>query len=378
MSFVLKKRNGVLMESDNKTRQSVIVLCCCIVCVITAVVCAVLFLSAQQKKDEKADNDRVVASVGKDKITESQFEFFAGLILNQEEDTVLDLYTSKDKSDKDELKKFTSNFINEYLVRVNEAKKAGVTLTEQELESLNKQFDEDYEKNKKTDEGELSKTDFYIYYYGITESQYKTFWKNWYIIDKHTSLLENNADIGEKAQQLAFQEYYDYLYSYTTRIIPLRVDAENTKGALIEKANNIVSQLKSGADFTTLLKENCNDNDLVEKNGLSEFYPVYKNDFVEMYDFVRTSEIGEIGVVSTDYDVYVVRLEGIKDFEKLKNTDEMIKWTRTFYVNKAVSDMLGSDEYVYKIEKDVYDAIDLGKLLTEAYEYWQSIWEEKA
>ena len=112
------------MESDNKTRQSVIVLCCCIVCVITAVVCAVLFLSAQQKKDEKADNDRVVASVGKDKITESQFEFFAGLILNQEEDTVLDLYTSKDKSDKDELKKFTSNFINEYLVRVNEAKKA--------------------------------------------------------------------------------------------------------------------------------------------------------------------------------------------------------------------------------------------------------------
>lgn len=366
------------MESDNKTRQSVIVLCCCIVCVITAVVCAVLFLSAQQKKDEKADNDRVVASVGKDKITESQFEFFAGLILNQEEDTVLDLYTSKDKSDKDELKKFTSNFINEYLVRVNEAKKAGVTLTEQELESLNKQFDEDYEKNKKTDEGELSKTDFYIYYYGITESQYKTFWKNWYIIDKHTSLLENNADIGEKAQQLAFQEYYDYLYSYTTRIIPLRVDAENTKGALIEKANNIVSQLKSGADFTTLLKENCNDNDLVEKNGLSEFYPVYKNDFVEMYDFVRTSEIGEIGVVSTDYDVYVVRLEGIKDFEKLKNTDEMIKWTRTFYVNKAVSDMLGSDEYVYKIEKDVYDAIDLGKLLTEAYEYWQSIWEEKA
>ena len=378
MSFVLKKRNGVLMESDNKTRQSVIVLCCCTVCVITAVVCAVLFLSAQQKKDEKADNDRVVASVGKDKITESQFEFFAGLILNQEEDTVLDLYTSKDKSDKDELKKFTSNFINEYLVRVNEAKKAGITLTEQELESLNKQFDEDYEKNKKTDEGELSKTDFYIYYYGITESQYKTFWKNWYIIDKHTSLLENNADIGEKAQQLAFQEYYDYLYSYTTRIIPLRVDAENTKGALIEKANNIVSQLKSGADFTTLLKENCNDNDLVEKNGLSEFYPVYKNDFVEMYDFVRTSEIGEIGVVSTDYDVYIVRLEGIKDFEKLKNTDEMIKWTRTFYVNKAVSDMLGSDEYVYKIEKDVYDAIDLGKLLTEAYEYWQSIWEEKA
>lgn len=366
------------MDSENKTRQSVIVLCCCIVCVITAVVCAVLFLSAKQKNDDKITRDKVVVSLGEDKISESQFEFFARLILNQEESTVKELYTSKDKSDKDELKKYTSNFINEYLVRVNEAEKAGVSLTEQEKESLNKQFDEDYEKNKKTDEGELSKEVFYLYYYGITESQYKTFWKNWYIIDKHTSLLEKEADVSEKTQQLAFQEYYDYLYSYTTSVIPLHVDAENTKESLIEKANNIASQLKTGADFVTLLKENCNDKDLVAKNGVSDFYPVYKNEFVEMYDFVRTSEIGEIGVVSTDYDVYVVRLDGIKDFEKLKNTDELLKWTRTFYVNKAVSDMLESDKYVYKIEKEVYDAIDLSKILEEAYKYWQSIWEDKA
>ena len=150
------------MDSENKTRQSVIVLCCCIVCVITAVVCAVLFLSAKQKNDDKITRDKVVVSLGEDKISESQFEFFARLILNQEESTVKELYTSKDKSDKDELKKYTSNFINEYLVRVNEAEKAGVSLTEQEQESLNKQFEEDYEKNKKTDEGELSKEDLLI------------------------------------------------------------------------------------------------------------------------------------------------------------------------------------------------------------------------
>lgn len=366
------------MSSDNKTRRNVIILCCCIVCVITAAVCLALSLSSKKKNDDKAANNKVVVSIGEEKITESQFEFFAGLILNQEEDTVRELYTSKDKSDKDELKKYTSNFINEYLIRVFEARKAGITLTETEEDALNKQFNEDFENNKATEQGELSQDEFYLYYYGITEDEYKTFWKNWYIIDKHTSLLEKEADISEKTQQLAFQEYYDYLYSYTTAVIPFHVDAENTKESLVEKANNIASQLESGADFVTLLKENCDEKDLVEKKGVSEFYPMYKNDFAQMYDFVRTSEIGEIGVVSTDYDVYVVRLDGIKDFEKLKNTEEMLKWTRTFYVNKTVSDMLESDKYAYNVEKNVYDAIDLSELLEEAYEYWQSVWEEKA
>lgn len=364
------------MNAENKMRHNIIVLCCCIVCVIAAVVCLAVSLSANKKKNQEAVGNKVVAQVGDLKVTENQFKFFAGLILNQEEETVRTLYTSSNLSDKDEIKQYTSNFANEYLVRVAEAKKQGVALTEEELSDLEKQFKTDYENNKKVDGEVLDEEEFYLYYYGITSSEYKDFWKNWYIIDKHTNMLENSADVSENAQQLAFEEYYDYLYSYTISVIELKVNTENTKADLLTKAETIKAQLESGADFVTLLKENCTDETLLENNGVKEFYPIHKTEASEIYDFVRTSAIGEIGIVSTEYEVYVLRLDEIKDFEKLKNTETLLKWTRTFYVNKTVADLVSSDKYDYKLQKDVYDSIDLSGVLQEAYIYWESVWEE--
>ena len=81
--------------------------------------------------------------------------------------------------------------------------------------------------------------------------------------------------------------------------------------------------------------------------------------------------------MSTEYEVYVLRLDGIKDFEKLKNTETLLEWTRTFYVNKTVADLVSSDKYEYKLQKDIYDSIDLSTVLQEAYTYWESVWEEK-
>lgn len=363
------------MNSENKNRQNIIVLCCCIVCVITAVVCVAVYMTSKKKTQSEAAKDRIIAYIDNEKITESQFKFFASIILNQEEDTVKKLLTDKEKSDKDELKKYTSNFTKEYIVRVLEAQKAGVTLTEDEEKALEKQFEEDYKNNKNIAGEELAKEDFYLYYYGISEAKYKEFWKNWFIIDKHTSIMESEADISEEKQQSAFAEYYNYLYSYTTSVIPFEVNAENTKEDLIQKANAVAEQIKAGADFTTLLKEHCKDEALLKNNGLSEFYPLYKNEQSQMYDFVRTSEIGEVGVVSDDYMVYVVRLDGIKDFEKLKGTDEMLEWTRIFYVSEKINNMMNSYKDKYSVVQAVYDEMDLSKLLQDSYDYWQSVWE---
>ena len=111
---------------------------------------------------------------------------------------------------------------------------------------------------------------------------------------------------------------------------------------------------------------------------MTDFYPAYKEVYSDIYDFVRTSEIGEISVIEVAGVFYVIRLDGIKDFEKLKDTEEMLKWTRTFYVNKTVSDLLSSEEYKYEIVQTVYDGIDLSELLAEAYKYWESVWEGKS
>lgn len=364
------------MHSENKTRQSIIVLCCCVVCVITAAVCMAISLSGKKNSNEETSKEKIVAQMGELKVTESQFEFFAKLILNQEEETVRTLYTSTGISDKDELKKYTSNFVHEYLVRVAEAKSQGIKLSQEEITNLEKQFNEDYENNKEVDSKVLSTEDFYVYYYGISEKMYKEFWENWYIIDKHTSLLEKDADLSEESQLLAFEEYYDYLYSYTISVIELEIDEDNPKEEVTKKAESIVNALKQGEDFVNLLKENCKNESLIASNGIKEFYPIYKTESSEIYDFVRTSEKGEIGIAKTDYAIYVLRLDDIKDYEKLKNTETLLDWTRTFYVNKTVADMVSSDKYEYKVEKAVYEAIDLSSVLQEAYTYWETIWEE--
>lgn len=364
------------MSAYNKLRKNVIVLSCCILLVIVAFVCVSAFLSGKKKEKNDAAENRTIASIGDFAITENQFRFFARIILNQEEDTVKTLYTSASLSDKDEIKKYTSNFTKEYIIRVCEAKAAGITITGEESAQLETQFESDYESAKTVDGKTLDKEEFYKYYYGISEAEYKEFWKNWFIIDKYTRVCEQNADIGEPAQQQAFEEYYDYLFSYNTSVIPLYIDSTNTKEIQTEKANTILASLNEGADFLGLLKQNSTDEELIKANGAMKFYPVNKHEFSEVYDWLRSSAPGSTGAIQTDTVIYIIRLDSITDFEQLKNTDTMIQWTRTFGVNKDLSELLNSDKYHYEVVTAVYDALDLSDILKEAYDYWKTVWEK--
>lgn len=364
------------MSAYNKLRKNVIILSCCILLVIIAFVCVSSFLSGRKKEKSDAAEKRTIASVGDFKITENQFKFFARIILNQEEDTVKTLYTSSTLSDKDEIKKYTSNFAKEYIIRVCEAKAAGISITEAEAAQLEAQFESDYENAKTVDGKTLGKEEFYKYYYGIAEEEYKEFWRNWFIIDKYTTLCEQSADTGEEAQKQAFEEYYDYLYSYNTSVIPLSIDSSNSKEAQTEKANTILASYNEGTPFAELLEQNSTDEELIKANGVMKFYPANKYEYSEVYDWLRSSEPGNAGVVQTDTVVYVIRLDGITDFEQLKNTDTMIQWTRTFGVNRDLSELLNSDKYHYEVDAAVYDALDLSGILKEAYDYWKTIWEK--
>ena len=139
------------MSAYNKLRKNVIILSCCILLVIVAFVCISVFLSGKKKEKSEVAEKRTIASIGDFKITENQFKFFARIILNQEEDTVKALYNSTSLSDKDEIKKYTSNFTKEYIVRVCEARNAGITITGEEAKQLETQFETDYETAKNVD-----------------------------------------------------------------------------------------------------------------------------------------------------------------------------------------------------------------------------------
>ena len=363
------------MSSNKRLRVNAILFSCVLIILIMAVVCISAFLSGRKKDRSDAAERRVIAHIGDFKVTENQFRFFARIILNQEEDTVMTLYTSTTLSDKDEIKKYTSNFTKEYMIRVIEAEAAGVTLTDEESADLEAQFASDYESAKNVDGETLDKEAFYQYYYGISEEEYKEFWRNWYIIDKYNIQCEQSADISEASQKQAFEEYYDILYTYNTSVIPLYIDAEHTKDVQIEKANSILGAIHEGRTFEELLRENSDDEELIASNGEMKFYPANKYAYADVYDWLRTTETGNTGVVQTDTVIYVIRLNSITDFAQMKDTETMIAWTRTFCVNRDLSQLLSSDKYKYEIDTAVYDAVDMSDILKESYDYWTTVWE---
>lgn len=372
-----RKGLELFMSEYNKLRKNVILLSCCILIIIVTAVCVSAFLSGRKKEKDESAANRTVAFVGDFKISENQFRFFARIVLNQEEDTVRMLYTNPSLSDKDEIKKYTSNFTKEYIIRVLEAQAAGVTVTVEEAAQLEEQFETDYENAKSVDGKTLDKEEFYKYYYGITEDEYKEFWRNWFLIDKYTTICEQNADVGEDAQRQAFEEYYDYLYCYNTSVIPLYIDAANSKEQQTEKANAILASLNEGADFAELLRQNSTDQELIDDAGAMKFYPVNKYEYGEVYDWLRSAEPGSTGAVQTDTVVYVIRLDSVTDFDQLKDSETMLQWTRTFRVNKELNELLNSDKYYYAVDQEVYDALDLSDILNEAYEYWKTVWENE-
>lgn len=361
--------------SSNKMRINVIVLSCALIIVIMVIVCFSAFLSGRSKDRSDAAEKRVIAHVGDFKVTENQFRFFARIILNQEEDTVRNLYTSTTISDKDEIKKYTSNFAKEYMIRVIEAETAGVTLTDEESADLDAQFASDYESAKNVNGETLDKEAFYQYYYGISEEEYKEFWRNWYIIDKYNIQCEQSADLSEESQRQAFEEYYDYLYTYNTSVIPLYIDSGHTKDAQTEKANSILGAINEGGSFSELLRENSDDEELIASGGEMKFYPANKYEYSDVYDWLRTTETGSTGVVQTDKVIYVIRLNSITDFEQLKDSEKMIDWTRTFCVNRDLTQLLNSDKYKYEVDTAVYDAMDMSEILRDSYDYWTTVWE---
>lgn len=317
-----RKGLELFMSEYNKLRKNVILLSCCILIIIVTAVCVSAFLSGRKKEKDESAANRTVAFVGDFKISENQFASLPAL-LNQEEDTVRMLYTNPSLSDKDEIKKYTSNFTKEYIIRVLEAQAAGVTVTVEEAAQLEEQFETDYENAKSVDGKTLDKEEFYKYYYGITEDEYKEFWQNWFLIDKYTTICEQNADVGEDAQRQAFEEYYDYLYCYNTSVIPLYIDAANSKEQPDGEGECHSGLSQRGRGFCRAAAAKQYGQELIDDAGAMKFYPVNKYEYGEVYDWLRSAEPGGTGAVQTDTVVYVIRLDSVTDFDQLKDSETM-------------------------------------------------------
>ena len=365
------------MGAFDKEKNRLVLISVSITLLVVILVVFCCNFSANKKSETDSKKEQIVATVGDMKVKEAEFRFFSTILMLEEEETVKNFYSKSDISAKDELKKYTSDFTKEYMIRVLESKNAGLTLTEEEKAIVADQISDDYEAVTKHENTDMTEEEFYKYYYGISKADYTKFWENWYLIDKHTKICEANADISEESQRMAFEEYYDILFTYHASVIPFVIDNTNTAEDQKQKAENALARLKNGENFTTVFNEYCTETNQIPLSGEIKIHPADKDEYSDVYDWLRVNPKGNAGIVETQYAVYVVRLDDISDFDTLLNSEIMLKWTRSFVANKQLEDLLNSEKYKYVTDEKVYNAIDLSDVVDMAFEYWKNIWENE-
>lgn len=343
--------------------------------IFIAIIMALTLLFAACSGAEKGD---VVITVEGDKIHENMFAFFCNLLLNQDESLAINLYTNE--IDASDVKEAGLNFAKEYYFRLNEAREKGIELTEEEQDELNEQFAADYESYKTVDGKYMDKDEFYDYYYGLTEKQYKEFWNNWAIVEKHTAEIEKEIVVTDEMKEQAYELYYDYLHTYNLTMLTLDISkmTESEKQAEQEFAMQIKAAIESGEKFETYVEKYCDDEALKEAKGEIEYFPSFQYNYPELHKKVTAMKVGDVEIATDNDIIYVFRLESTEGYEELKDSDTLKDWAVIYQSNKMIEELISSDKYSFEVDEKVYEKCNIDSVITEAMIYWQSIWASEA
>lgn len=375
------------MNSGKSSRKTNIILIAalCTVTVLMTVFAVLYFTSA--KKDKPAepastagnpvyvDKGKVVMVPDGTEIYENQINFFATLLLEQE-DEVIRLSLLDESERNASLKSSLESFTREYIYRLHEANRLGLTVPDNTLAEIQNSLEAEYSDYMKTETVPLSKAEFIKKLYGLTEEQYEGFWKDWALVDIYEKSISESADTSEESQKNAYIKYMDYLFSYDCKVLSLSLEGLNDekKKEQITFARELAERIKSGYDMAALVRKYCEDSALSETDGDVSITGYFRNSFPEIYEWVSSASVGDTGTVVSDSAIYIVKLLGYTEFEQLKGTDSMLEWTKLYAVDAEVNSLLTGDRYKCTVNSDVFGAMDFTQMINRAIDEWSKYW----
>lgn len=316
---------------------------------------------------------KTIMTVNGYKVPANEFRFFCALVLEDEEL----VYYYKDRTDFDDLiKDEAQKFVKEYICRLSEAKEAGFKLTAEEEKKLLEEIDGLYDEYSMGTQFKTEK-EFYDFFYGISKKQFITFRRNWAIIDKYNIAQEENADTSEKIQKEAYDFYEDFLFAKKTMVVVRYIT--DLEGDKLEKEKQLVERLfneiKDGDDMFAIVKGYGQDDDLVKSEGMVSITASFETSFPELYEWAKDAKKGDLDIIETKDAYYIVRCEDVIDYDKLKNTEDMIDWAKFYTVNKNIQDLMNSDKYKIKLNEKNYKKLDISDLTKETLDYFKQAWQ---
>ena len=163
---------------------------------------------------------------------------------------------------------------------------------------------------------------------GFTEDSYRESIKSSLLQDKLNTHFQNSANVSDEDLLTAADTvgmYYDG--AKRSSHILFKVDDKSDKAAMDaarEKAKGVLSQIKDGADFAELAKQNSDDAGSAEKGG-DVGWDVTSN-FVTAYtDALAELDKGEVSdLVESDYGIHIIKVTDVFNKpEKITKLDQL-------------------------------------------------------
>ncbi len=373
-------KSGQGISSDvKKMKRLAIVLTSALVVVLTVlVVVLVLHFGKSNKGSGPAVTiGETVLTVDGRAFPENEFIFLCSLVL-EDESVVHTYYQETKEVFAAKIKEEAALLAQEYICRLHEAQKSGVTLTAEEETDLENSLKLTYQETIKNLNSSMSEEQFYAYFYGLTKEQFVNFKKDWELIQKYNEAEQKKADVSEANQQAAFDVYQDLLAGRESMVIVLSLEDLDEKKQKEKKelAEELLGKIRNGTDMLTLVKEYGDDEELGKADGIVKITASFESYFPELYGWAKTANAGDLSIVESEDAIYVVRCERIVGFDELKDSEDLLYWTRFHLVNQKIEALMKTDAYAVEQVDLVYKGCDISSICSDSITYWSASWDE--
>ncbi|NLC69036.1 MAG: hypothetical protein GX754_09730 [Clostridiaceae bacterium] len=317
---ILSKKAGGKKHYGNKNIY-VLYTCIAIAVIIVAVAIAAAFSTYSRS---------FVASVGREKISVSEFMFF----LEQEKNNMLDIAENPDpetfwdtaitggEKAIDIAKRKTLENLQEFKIQLLKAREQKISLDKTEIEGVENIISSiiaQYNNSKS------AANKAYKEYYGITLDEFKKIYKDYLLRNKFFSNEMESITVSEEEVEEYYNRFPDAFKDSSFRmngqeavwarhILVATMDLETgeklPEDKITEakkKAEELLERAKSGEDFAQLAKEYSEDTGSAEHGGDYVFGKGYM--MPEFEDLSFSLEPGGVDMTETDYGYHIIKVE---------------------------------------------------------------------
>lgn len=299
----------------------------------------VLSLGACTKslKFSGVDGSAVVAKVGDQNITASEFKFYFKMDKEQAEESAgLTDKTDKEKKDywdtkdgdkdkKQALIDGTLNNLAELKALLICAKEDNVKLEQQELDDITKSMDELIKTKGEGDKAKAEKA--LMDEQGVTLDEYRRLYEEYTLAYfNYSSTQPLVMEVSDDELKKEFDSNKDQYNKVTVRHVLVATQDPNTQQNLPEDkiaekeklANEVLEKAKSGANFEDLVKEYSEDPGSKENKGE---YTFGKGQMVPQFEeWSFKAKEGDIGIVKSDFGFHIMKfIKKVDSFEDQKD-----------------------------------------------------------